>query len=363
MRTVATLGDVLAKRAAPSQLHDTLEDGSARCYACAHECLVKPGRAGVCRVRFHDGETFRAPFGYVAGLQCDPIEKKPFFHVLPGALAFSFGMLGCDLHCAYCQNWVTSQSLRDPVAGVPPQDVTPELIVQLAVKYRARVLTSTYNEPLITSEWARAVFEEGRKRGLLASYVSNGNATERVLDYLQPYLSFYKVDLKTFQDRQYRRLGGRLQPILDTIRSLVRRHIWVEVVTLTVPGFNDSDEELADIADFLVSVSADIPWHVTAFHNDYKMTDAGNTPARTLLRARDIGHKRGLRYVYAGNLPGFVGDSEDTLCPNCGTTLVRRIGFRVLENRVQDGACPKCATAIPGYWSDRLTPVETPVHV
>lgn len=356
MKAVATLGEILAERTVESELHQTLPDGSVRCYACGHRCLVKPGRAGVCRVRFHDGKTFRAPFGYVAGLQCDPIEKKPFFHVLPGSCAFSFGMLGCDLHCAYCQNWVTSQSLRDPVAGVPPQDVTPERIVQLAVRYGARVLTSTYNEPLITSEWARAVFAEGKKYGLLGSYVSNGNATEEVLDYLQPYVSFYKVDLKTFQDRQYRRLGGRLQPILDTIQSLVRRGIWVEVVTLTVPGFNDSDEELREIADFLVSISPDIPWHVTAFHSDYKMMDVENTPLRSLLRAWNIGRERGLRYVYAGNLPGFVGEAEDTKCPSCGTSLIRRRGFRVLENRLREGVCPNCSTVIPGYWSDHLNP-------
>ncbi|GIX07810.1 MAG: AmmeMemoRadiSam system radical SAM enzyme [Candidatus Poribacteria bacterium] len=354
-----TLGDLLRALVAESELHDTLPDGSVRCYACGHECLIKPGRAGVCRVRFNEGGKLYAPFGYVAGLQVDPIEKKPFFHALPGALAMSFGMLGCDLHCSYCQNWVTSQALRDPIAGVRPQRVTPQQIVQLALRHGAQVVTSTYNEPLITSEWAVAVFREAIPHGLICSYVSNGNATARVLDYLQPYVRLYKVDLKTFDDRKYRKLGGRLEPVLWTIRELVRRDIWTEVVTLVVPGFNDSDEELKQIADFLVSVSPDIPWHVTAFHKDYKMTDPEDTRPEHLMRARDIGLKAGLRYVYAGNLPGMVGDAENTICPECGTAVVERFGFRILANRLKRGACPQCGTKIPGLWEkDLFHPME-----
>ncbi|MBM3214708.1 AmmeMemoRadiSam system radical SAM enzyme [Candidatus Poribacteria bacterium] len=354
-----TLGDLLGSRTIPSELHDDLPDGSARCHACAHACLVKPGRAGVCRVRFHDGEQFVAPGGYVAGIQCDPIEKKPFFHALPGASALSFGMLGCDLHCGYCQNWVTSQSLRDPSAGVAPRDVSPEQIVAVAMRMHAQVVTSTYNEPLITSEWATRVFRLAREAGLICSYVSNGNATERVLDYLQPYISLYKVDLKTFQDRQYRRLGGRLQPILDTIQSLVRRGIWVEIVTLVVPGFNDSDEELNDIAAFIASVSPDVPWHVTAFHHDYRMLDPSETTAGDLRRAREIGVSNGLRYVYAGNLPGEVADSEHTKCPGCGTILVARRGYRILEYHMDHGKCPRCSEIISGFWTDRVQPART----
>ncbi|MDA1193145.1 MAG: AmmeMemoRadiSam system radical SAM enzyme [Candidatus Poribacteria bacterium] len=355
---LSTLGSLLNERVAPSELHLNGADGAVRCVACGHECLVKPGRYGVCRVRYNEGGTLYAPYGYVAGIQCDPIEKKPFFHAFPGGLALSFGMLGCDLHCSYCQNWVTSQALRDPVAGTPPQNVSPEQLVALAKRYGAKVITSTYNEPLITAEWAVAVFKEAHKAGVVCSFVSNGNATETVLDYLQPFVRLYKVDLKSFNDRNYRQLGGRLQPILDTIESLVRRDIWVEIVTLTIPGFNDSDDELTEIARFLASISPDIPWHVTAFHKDYKMTDPDNTPPETLLRAREIGRKAGLRYVYAGNLPGYVGDAEDTVCPSCEATLVKRRGFRVLSNRVRDGKCPDCFTSIAGFWNGRLQPVE-----
>src|SRR5205823_5559860 len=247
----------------------------------------------------------------------DPIEKKPFFHAHPGALAYSFGMLGCDLHCGYCQNWVTSQALRDPAAIAPPLHATPEHLVRDAVRQRARVMVSTYNEPLITSEWAVAVFKEAKAAGLVTGYVSNGNGTPQVLDYLKPWVDLYKVDLKSFDDRHYRELGGRLAPILDTVRRLHAMDFWLEIVTLLIPGFNDSRDELGRLTEFIASVSPDIPWHVTAFHGDYKMTDPQNTTAEMLLEAADIGRANGLRYVYAGNLPGEVGDLEDTHCEYC----------------------------------------------
>jgi pyruvate formate lyase activating enzyme len=254
-----------------------------------------------------------------------------------------------------CQNWVTSQALRDPSAVARPQEITPRELVRLAHEHEARIITSTYNEPLITSEWAVAVFKEARAAGLVCSYVSNGNGTPEVLDYIQPWVSLYKVDLKSFRDRHYRELGGTLERVLWTIRALHERGFWLEIVTLLIPGFNDSDEEITDIARFLVSVSPDIPWHVTAFHQDYKMTDAANTSVATLLRAAEIGAREGLRFVYAGNLPGRVGRWENTWCPGCGELLIERQGFRVLSNRVADGHCPKCARAIPGFWnaSDR----------
>jgi pyruvate formate lyase activating enzyme len=249
-----------------------------------------------------------------------------------------------------CQNWVTSQALRDPSAVARPQEITPKELVRLAHEHQARIVTSTYNEPLITSEWAVAVFKEARAAGLVCSYVSNGNGTPEVLDYIQPWVSLYKVDLKSFRDRHYRELGGTLDRVLWTIRALHEKGFWVEIVTLTIPGFNDSDEELRDIARFLVSVSPEIPWHVTAFHGDYKMTEPENTNVATLLRAAEIGAAEGLRFVYAGNLPGQVGKWENTYCPGCGELLIERYGFRVLRNRVADGRCPRCAGAIPGFW-------------
>ena len=563
------LGEMLAHRTAEGELYEKLPNGRVRCFACGHRCLIPPGFDGVCRVRFNEGGVLKVPWGYVGALQLDPVEKKPFFHALPGSRALSFGMLGCDYHCGYCftgdtvvvtdegpttfaelfascarteqrpdaelafsedrrvvaasgrwrplrgvvrhhyrgelvtirpfylpplrctpdhriyattdpalppvpvragdlsvrhylsvprriaaeltyragwdlpaeerelvaaasavgqtsraigqplgkdvsfsrhvrgeiarglgevvrramptadnylvplrgvdvepydgdvynmevadehtylagffavsncQNWVTSQALRDPSALARPQEITPAELVRLAGEHQARIVTSTYNEPLITSEWAVAVFREARQAGLVCSYVSNGNGTPEVLDYIKPWVSLYKVDLKSFRDGHYRELGGTLERVLWTIRALHDMGFWVEIVTLVIPGFNDSDEELRDIARFLVSVSPDIPWHVTAFHGDYKMTAPENTREASLLRAADIGAAAGLRFVYAGNLPGQVGRWENTYCPGCGELLIERYGFRVLRNRVADGHCPKCARAIPGFW-------------
>jgi AmmeMemoRadiSam system radical SAM enzyme len=252
-----------------------------------------------------------------------------------------------------CQNALTSQALRDPVMGVAPQVISAAEIVDAAVRHGARILTSTYNEPLITSEWAVEVFKEGKARGLTCSYVSNGNATAEVLDYLRPWVDLYKVDLKGFNDQRYRKLGGVLHTVLDTIRLLHAKGFWLEVVTLVIPGFNDSDEELRDIARFLVSVSPDIPWHVTAFHQDYKMTDRPDTPARSVIRAAEIGLAEGLRYVYAGNLPGRVGRFENTYCPGCEALLIERAGYRILADHLTPtrGYCHTCSTRIAGVWS------------
>ncbi|MBI4552075.1 MAG: AmmeMemoRadiSam system radical SAM enzyme [Candidatus Latescibacteria bacterium] len=346
-----TLEQVLRQKTTAGTLYERLPNGRVRCYACGHRCLIPDGRPGICRVRFNDGGTLYVPSGYVGALQVDPVEKKPFFHAYPGSLALSFGMLGCDFHCAYCQNWFTSQALRDPSATAPPKEVTPEHLVSLTRRYGARIITSTYNEPLITSEWAVEVFKEAKRHGLVTSYVSNGNGTEQVIDYLKPWVDLYKVDLKSFQDRNYRKLGGVLQNVLDTIQRLYTNGFWVEIVTLIIPGFNDSDEELRDIARFLVDLSPDIPWHVTAFHKDYRMKDPDNTPVATLLRAAGIGHDCGLRYVYPGNLPGRVGPHENTCCPSCNTLVIERFGFEVLQYRLMPGGrCPQCGTAIPGRW-------------
>jgi pyruvate formate lyase activating enzyme len=261
-------------------------------------------------------------------------------------------MLGCDLHCSYCQNWLSSQTLRDPRAAAPIRTATPESLVEAAVEAGAEAVVSTYNEPLITAEWAVAVFRKAHAAGLLTGFVSNGNATPEVLEYLRPHLDLYKVDLKGFDEQRYHQLGGRLQPILDSIRRIHAMGLWLEVVTLVVPGLNDSDAELEGIAGFLAGVSPDIPWHVTAFHRDYKMLGPENTPARTLVRAAAIGRRSGLRYVYAGNLAGSTGNLENTICPGCGETLVTRQGFRVGECRVTgEGRCPACSASIPGLWS------------
>jgi pyruvate formate lyase activating enzyme len=347
------IAETLDELTAPGELCERLEGGDVRCFACAHRCLVHPGRRGICQVRFNRDGELRVPWGYAAALQNDPIEKKPFAHVLPGASALTFGMLGCNFHCPFCQNWITSQALRDPQAGLAAEylyRLTPQQVMQAARRAGSEVVVSSYNEPLITSEWAAAIFKPALAAGLKCAMVSNGYATPQALEYLRPYLTAYKIDLKTMQDKQYRLMGGVLQNVLDTIRTAHSLGLWVEVVTLVIPDFNDSSDELWDASRYLASVSADIPWHVTAYHPDYQFHQPP-TPASTLQRAAEIGQEAGLRYVYAGNLPGRVGSLEDTHCPKCQTALIRRRGYRIIENKVTaEGKCPQCSTAIAGVW-------------
>ena len=354
-----TLRDILDQRVreADSSLYEKLGNNRIRCFSCGHCCPIPEGQPGVCKVRFNRGGTLYVPWGYTAGMQCDPIEKKPFFHAYPGALAYSFGMLGCDLHCGYCQNWVTSQALRDPNAISPPLEVSPQALVEDALNQGAKVLVSTYNEPLITSEWAVSVFKEAKAAGLVTGFVSNGNGTPQVLDYLRPWIDLYKVDLKSFDDRHYHELGGRIGPILDSIRRIYQMGLWLEIVTLLIPNFNDDDDELRRLTEFVASVSPDIPWHVTAFHTDYKMQGDGqrNTTVEDLERAAEIGRQAGLRYIYAGNLPGMVGNGEDTRCAQCSETLIRRYGYHIEDYRLTpEGCCPSCRTKIPGRWSSQF---------
>lgn len=350
-----TLDDVLRENVKEGILYEKLENNAVCCFACGHRCVIKNGRSGICKVRFNESGKLFVPSGYVGAFQIDPIEKKPFFHALPGSLAASFGMLGCDFHCAYCQNWVTSQAVRDPEAVSFIRRMTPADIVKLSKEYGAPVVTSTYNEPLITSEWAVDVLKIAKSEGLRGAYVSNGNGTEEALKFIRPYVDFYKVDLKSFNDRHYRELGGVLENVLRTIEKLVEMKFWVEVVTLTIPGFNDSDDEMREIAKFLAGVSNDIPWHVTAFHQDYKMLENDSTPVKTLLRGAQIGEAEGLRYVYAGNLPGQTAtrekNYENTYCPKCKTCLIERWGFKILRNVVKESKCPKCGEKIAGVWN------------
>lgn len=349
----ASLADVLddLTAEAAAELTEHFENNSLRCYACGHRCLIGQGKRGICKVRFNQDGRLLVPMNYVAALQCDPTEKKPFFHALPGSDTLTFGMLGCDLHCAYCQNWLTSQALRDDSAGTNPKVVTAERLVSMATAYGARIVGTSYNEPLITAEWAIEIFKQAKPAGFKTAFISNGNATPQVLDYIRPWTDCYKIDLKSMSDRNYRQLGGVVDNILDTVRMVHERGFWEEIVTLVIPGFNDSEDELRRAADFIAAVSPDIPWHVTAFHQDYHMTENANTTAEQLVRACEIGRDAGLRYVYAGNLPGRVGRWENTYCPSCDELLIERYGYLIRQMKVTpEGTCPACSTAIPGVW-------------
>jgi pyruvate formate lyase activating enzyme len=350
MKTI-TLADTLDQLTVGGELYEKLDDDRVRCYACGHRCVIFDGQRGICKVRFNRGGKLFVPHGYTAGLQSDPVEKKPFFHVLPGADALTFGMLGCDFHCSYCQNWLTSQALRNDTAGVAPHTVSAREMVDTARRLGSRLVVSSYNEPLITAEWAGSVFKLAKEAGLTTGFVSNGNATPEVLDYLRPLTDCYKVDLKSMRQKNYRELGGQLKHVLWTVEELHKRGFWVEVVTLVVPGFNDSNEELWEAARFIAGVSRDIPWHVTAFHKDYQMHDPDNTSVDTLIRAAEIGVEAGLNFVYAGNIPGRVGHWENTYCPKCQQLLIARTGYWIdAYHLTPEGHCPNCQTAIPGIW-------------
>jgi len=361
---MSSLENILDDLTVEGHLYEPLPDESVRCFACGHRCLIREGRRGICMVRFNRSGKLYIPWGYVSSLQTDPIEKKPFFHILPGTDALTFGMLGCDFHCGYCQNWITSQALRDPASDGSVsylQRVTADQLIEIAQNSGAKIIASSYNEPLITSEWAVEIFKRAKEENFLCVYISNGNGTPEVLRYLKPYLDGYKIDLKTMQDKHYRELGGVLNNVLDSIKLAFELGFWVEVVTLIVPGFNDSSDELMDAARFIATISPDIPWHVTAFHPDYQMTDPPQTSIETLIRATEIGQEAGLRYVYAGNLPGKVHPYENTICPNCQTQLIERYGYIIIKYRITaEKTCQNCGGHIPGIWSEH--PKSVHIH-
>lgn len=325
-----------------------LPGGGPRCLACAHGCAPAEGKAGLCGVRFNRGGKLRAPWGYVSGAAPDPIEKKPFFHVLPGARTLSFGMYGCNFHCGFCQNWQIA-GVKE-AAALRPEETSPEALAEAAVALGAKAVISTYNEPLITAEWGAAVFAAAKKRGLLTGFVSNGYATPEAAAFLRPHMDLWKVDLKSFDADNYRKVcGADLAKVLKGIETIKAYGFWVEAVTLLIPDFNDSNAEIGKMAAFLAGLSPDIPWHLTAFHPDHLMTDRGPTPESTLLRARNIALKKGLRYVYCGNISGV--DGQNTVCPSCGREVVVREGFGVKTNLLGGkGLCP-CGHKIPGVWS------------
>jgi pyruvate formate lyase activating enzyme len=327
------------------------ENGKVRCYACAHRCLLAEGKHGVCKVRFNFSGELRVPFGYVVGCYCDPIEKKPFYHFLPGTSALTFGMAGCNFHCPFCQNWITSQALKDKNSEVIFEKVTPEQLIRFAKKTGCKSIVSSYNEPLIAAEWAKTIFQLATTEGLKCAIVSNGYGTPEVISYLKPYLNAVKIDLKTFDDKKYRKLGGVLNHVTSTISTVFKENIWLEIVTLIIPGFNDDQTELREMARFIASLSKKIPWHLTAFHPDYLMLDNRRTRPSDLIRAVHMAMDEGLEFVYTGNLPGQTQDFENTQCPRCKTTLIKRLGFHTIKmNLSEEGTCQVCNEKIPGVW-------------
>lgn len=325
-------------------------DGSVTCHLCAHRCRVREGLRGICGVRENVGGTLVSLVGdRVVCAEVDPIEKKPFFHFVPGSLAYSIATVGCNFHCRFCFNSAISQWPREHSGSPPGTRITPRDIVAAALATGARTIAYTYNEPTVFFELALATSRIAVRAGLRNVFVTNGYMTAEALAMIAPVLAAANVDLKAFSDRYYRKIcGATLGPVLETIRRMRERDIWVEVTTLLIPGHNDSDAELAALAGWLAAVDRDIPWHVSAFFPAYRMLDVPPTPASTLLRAARAGHAAGLRYVYTGNIPTQM--LEDTLCPTCAQRLVCRRGFTVVENAMVDGGCGRCGTRIAGVF-------------
>jgi pyruvate formate lyase activating enzyme len=331
-----------------AMLYEKLEDNRVRCNLCAHRCLIHEGKRGVCTVRENQGGMlYSLVYGRPISMAIDPIEKKPLFQFYPGTAAFSIATVGCNFRCRFCQNADISQWPRErgPVTG---PYVPPETVVREAQRRRSRSIAYTYTEPTIFTEYAYDIAVLAHEAGIANVYVTNGYMTPEMLDAFHPHLDAANVDLKAFRDEFYKeQCGATLQPVLDALIKMVQLGVWVEVTTLIIPGLNDSDEELRQIAGFVADeLGPQVPWHISRFHPAYKMLDRPRTPVDTLHRAREIGHEAGLRYVYEGNVPGAGG--EDTICPGCGRPAIRRLGYQILEYAVEDGRCEHCGAEIEG---------------
>jgi pyruvate formate lyase activating enzyme len=325
------------------------EASAVKCALCGHRCIIAPDHWGVCGVRENRGGTLVThAYGEAIAAHVDPIEKKPFYHFLPGTTSFSIATVGCNFRCGFCQNWAISQNSIKDGGGKGATRLPPQDIVKIAVGRGCRSISYTYTEPTIFFEYASDTAKLAKSAGLANNFVTNGFMTAEALEAARPWLDAANVDLKAFREETYKKVcKARLQPVLDSIGLMRRLGIWVEVTTLVVPGLNDGDEELRDVARFLAKTDRDIPWHLSRFHPDYTYTDARSTPLTTLRRAEEIGREEGVRFVYIGNV---MGEGDLTFCPGCGQELIRRRGFWVEENRLEAGRCPSCKTPIPGVF-------------
>jgi pyruvate formate lyase activating enzyme len=350
----STEGGTPGRGVVPAVLATPLPDGSVRCDLCAHRCLIRPNRFGICGVRENRaGQLVSLVHGEAVAASLDPIEKKPLYHVAPGSLAYSIATRGCNFHCRFCQNWAIAQAPREGLPRVSFR-LPPESVVAEALAGGARSVAYTYVEPTIFAEYVLDTARLARSIGLLGLLVTNGYQTPEALDLLAPWIDAANVDLKSFSDRFYRRTcGARLAPVLDSLLGMRRRGIWVEVTTLVIPGYNDDPDELRALTHWLVhELGPDTPWHVSRFFPAHRMASLPITPLATIRAAVGIGRAAGLHHVYPGNVPTYRDDlSDDTRCAGCGHALVRRMGYAVLENRIVDGACPDCRAPIGGIWA------------
>ena len=356
---MAKLDSILGLQRAPeskeAMLWEPLEEQKVRCNLCAHRCVIGEGKRGICQVRENrEGTLYTLVYGRTITQHLDPVEKKPLFHFYPGSTAFSVATPGCNFRCQFCQNWEISQMPREEhlILGQP---ASPEALVAAARRLGARSIAYTYTEPTVFAEYAVDTARLAHEAGIANIFVTNGYMTPELLEVLgpqepggPPLLDAANVDLKAGRGEFYHKLcGAKLEPVLENLPRMRKLGIWLEVTTLVIPGFNDSEEELRWVADFLArEVGVDVPWHVSRFHPQYKMSDCPPTPVSTLQQAWDIGREAGLRYVYVGNVPGRA--SENTICHHCGETLIGRLGYQTLSYQIADGRCTQCGTLVAG---------------
>ena len=332
----------------PAQFWHKLENSDVQCTLCNQLCRIKPGKRGLCGVRENQsGALMTLVYGSLIAANVDPIEKKPFYHFLPGSMAYSIATMGCNFSCLHCQNADISQMPRE-TGRIAGQYVPPEDVVAKALNSGCQSVAYTYTEPTMFFEYAYDVCVLAKERGLKNVFVSNGYIGEEAAKKIIPYLDGNNIDLKGDDEFYKKTCGARLEPVKHTIELMWDEGVWVEVTTLLIPGYNDSEEQLKATAEFLAGVSTDMPWHVSAFHPMYRLKNVPATEAGSLRRGVRIGREAGLKYVYAGNIPG---EDEDTNCPVCGEMLIERMGYRLIGNSISDGRCPKCGTAIAGVWS------------
>ncbi len=328
-------------------LYEKLEDGRVKCHLCNHYCTISPGKRGICAVRENiDGTLYTLVYGKVIAAHIDPIEKKPLFHFYPGSKSYSIATVGCNFKCDHCQNYEISQYSKEYYPDIPGIEMTPEQIVKEAKQARCESISYTYTEPTIFFEFAYDCARLARENGIKNVFVSNGYTSPEAVKLIAPYLDANNIDLKGDENFYRKVSGARLQPVLDTIKLMKELGVWVEVTTLIIPTYNDSENFLRWCAEFIKSIDPAIAWHVTQFYPTYKLLNQPRTPISTLRKAREIGLKAGLKYVYEGNVPGEGG--ENTYCPECGELLIERFGYTLTKIKMKHSKCFKCGARIEG---------------
>ncbi len=332
-----------------AMFYDKKDAFGVECFLCNHRCKIANGKCGICQVRENQsGKLFTQSYGRVVATNLDPIEKKPFFHMLPGSNSFSIAALGCNFHCGFCQNWEISQAGEARRLGVESHEMAPEQVVSRAQECGAGSISCTYTEPTIFFEYAYDIAKVAEQKGIYVNFVTNGYMTPQAIEVVRPYLDACNVDLKSFSDEFYQSVcGARLEPLLESIRTMKKLGLWIEITTLLIPGMNDSSDELSKMAEFIVSLGPQTPWHISRFHPDFKYVDKPPTPLMDLRKAADIGRKAGLYYVYIGNV---AGEGEDTYCHECKKPIIKRMGFSILDYKVKGYKCGYCGARVHGIF-------------